>query len=145
MKRVKTLLQSIHLKANSGEAIRTKSRILLIDDDVSLVQHIESTLRQEGLDVCIAFDGLEGLQKIKEEKPDLIILDTIMPGLNGLQVLQYVRQYSKVPVIMIPGQLEADLLVKALVTGAEAYLIKPFNPKDLLTLIRRKLRKPGFP
>ena len=105
-----------------------KARLLLIDDRRSEVWFIERIL-----------------QKIKEEKPDLIILDTIMPGLNGLQVLQYVRQYSKVPVIMIPGQLEADLLVKALVTGAEAYLIKPFNPKDLLTLIRRKLRKPGFP
>ena len=124
--------------------MNSKARVLIIDDRRSEVWFIERVLQKEDFDIISAFDGLEGLQKIKEEKPDLIILDTIMPGLNGLQLLQYVRQYSKIPTIMIPGQLEADLLIKALVNGAEAYLIKPFEPEDLVALIRRKLKKPQF-
>ena len=139
--RVGTLLQSNNLKASTVEVMDAKPRILIIDDDFSLVQVIKGTLQEEGLDVIIAFDGLEGLKKVREEKPDLIILDTIMPQVNGLQVLQYLRQHSKIPVIMIPGQSEADLLKEALFAGAESYVIKPFDPKYLLAFIRRKLRQ----
>jgi len=125
-----------------------KARVLIVDDRRSEVWFIERVLQKEGFDIVNAFDGLEGLQKVEEERPDLIILDTIMPELDGLQVLHYVRQHSTVPVIMIPGTLEADLLREALFNGADGYVIKPFTPKDLLALIRRKLGKsasPGVP
>ena len=122
-----------------------KARVLIVDDRRSEVWFIERVLQKEGFDIVNAFDGLEGLQKVEEERPDLIILDTIMPELDGLQVLHYVRQHSTVPVIMIPGTLEADLLREALFNGADGYVIKPFTPTDLLALIRRKLGKPASP
>lgn len=132
--------QSTEDQALTGD----RPRILIVDDDISLVRIIESVLREEGMDVITAFNGLAGLQKAKEELPDLIILDTIMPQLNGLQVLQNLRQHNRIPVVMIPGQAEADLLNKALVAGADGFVIKPFNPKTLLGFVKRKLKTPGL-
>lgn len=143
--RVGTLLQSRNLGASVGKVTSTKSRILVVDDDTSLVRLIEYTLQKEGFDVFTAFDGLEGLRKVREEKPDLITLDIILPELDGLQLLRYARQYSMAPIIVITGQSESDLLKKALLAGADGYVVKPFTPKDLLALIRRKLKQPEFP
>jgi len=143
--RARTLLQSGNLGVCTDEVTNTKSRILIIDDDIRLVRLVEYTLQKEGFDVLTAFDGLEGLRKVREEKPDLIILDIILPELNGLQLLHYIRQHSTAPVIVITGQSEANLLKKALLAGADGYVVKPFSPEDLLTLIRRKLKQPEFP
>ncbi|MEE8414298.1 MAG: response regulator [Dehalococcoidales bacterium] len=133
------LLQAENVPAAREQENNGRPRILIIDDDVSLVQTVTKVLQEEGMEVVTAFNGLAGLNRVKEEMPDLIILDTIMPQFNGLQVLQYLRQHCRVPVLMIPGQSEADLLNKALVSGAESYLIKPFDTKDLVAFIKRKL------
>ncbi len=141
---VDRLLQTTTQSLESRTATSGRPRILVIDDDVSLVRIIENVLREEGMDVITAFNGLEGLQKAKEELPDVIVLDTIMPQLNGLQVLQNLRQHNRIPVIMIPGQAEADLLNKALFEGADGFVIKPFDPKTLLDFVKRKLSTSGL-
>lgn len=143
-RQVDCLIQTNAQSPESRTPTNDRPRILIIDDDVSLVRIIENVLRVDGMDVITAFNGLEGLQKAKEELPDVIILDTIMPQLNGLQVLQNLRQHNRIPVIMIPGQAEADLLNKALFEGADGFVIKPFDPKALLEFVKRKLSTPGL-
>ncbi len=143
-RQVDYLLQAENQSTEGGVRTDARPRILIIDDDISLVRTIESVLREEGMDVITAFNGLEGLQNAKEEMPDLIILDTIMPQLNGLQVLRNLRQHYRIPVVMIPGQAEEDLLNKALLAGADGFIIKPFDPKTLLDFVKRKLKTPGL-
>lgn len=143
-RQVDCLLQAETQSLEGRTPTDDRPRVLIIDDDISLVQIIENILRDEGMDVITAFNGLAGLQKAKEELPDLIILDTIMPQLNGLQVLQNLRQHNRIPVVMIPGQSESDLLNKALFAGADGFVIKPFDPKTLLDFVKRKLKTPGL-
>lgn len=140
MKKVTYLLQ------NSGTVINIpisdrRPRVLIIDDDVSLTLKVIQALQPIGVNAAATAGGLTGLSKIKEFSPDLIILDIILPELNGLQVLQYVKRIYNVPVIMIPGIAEADLLRKALVYGADSYLIKPFDANALVSFVQKKLVK----
>jgi DNA-binding response OmpR family regulator len=125
-----------------AEPVSGRPRILIIDDDYSLVQIMKTVLEQNGIEVTVAFNGLDGINRVRAETPDMIILDTVMPQLNGLQVLQYLNQHYQVPVMMIPGPAEADLLQKALISGAESYLIKPFTPDNLVAFVKRKLKAP---
>jgi DNA-binding response OmpR family regulator len=145
VERVKALLQSSKLKAISEEVVSSrahvsKPRILIVDDDRSLVWIARSTLQKAGFDVMTAFDGLEGLRKAQKEKPDLIILDIILPEFNGFQVLELLRQRSSVPVIMLTGMSEVDSAKKTLALGADDYLVKPVTTKDLLACVRDKLQ-----
>lgn len=118
-----------------------RPHVLIIDDDVQLTNKCITALQQIGVDAAAAAGGLVGLGKVKEYSPDLIVLDTILPELNGLQVLQYIKQHYSIPVMMIPGKSEADLLNKALIHGADSYLIKPFEAASLVTFIQKKLEK----
>ncbi len=117
----------------------SKSRILIVDDNRSIVRLAERILQKESYDVITAFDGLEGLRKAREEKPDLIILDIVMPELNGFQVLDLVRQHSKAPVIMLTAEQDMDSVKATLALGADDYMVKPFSARDLLVRVREKL------
>jgi len=141
--RVQSLLQVSALKAeNEVEEVKsTKPRILVIDDDHYSVRLTEGILQKVGFDVLTAFDGLRGLKKAREEKPDLIILDIILPELNGLQILELVRRESSIPVIILTERSEVDLVKKALSLGADGYVIKPFAIDDLLSRIHAKLAR----
>lgn len=140
LERVKALLWFGRLDAES-KGKRSKPRILIIDDNSSFVSVCRHNLREEDFDVVTAFDGLEGFRKIREEKPDLILLDVVMPGLDGFEVLNFVRQHSKIPVIMLTTEHNVDSVKKALTLGADDYLCKPFNNQDLLARIRAKLAR----
>ena len=118
--------------------------ILIVDDDYDFLAANKTMLEANGYRTETAGSAAEGIEKSKTAKPDLIVLDTIMPQLNGLQVLRYLRQHYTIPVLMIPGESEADLLSKALISGAESYLIKPLNMKDLSAFVRRKLNLPAM-
>ncbi len=141
--RVQSLLQVSALKAETevAEVKTTKPRILIIDDDHYSVRLTESALLEAGFDVLTAFDGLRGLKKAREEKPDLIILDIILPELNGLQILKFMRRESSIPVIILTERSEVDLVKKALSLGADGYVIKPFATDDLLSRIHAKLTR----
>ncbi len=137
--RVQALFQLSKLRARSEEERSRKSRILIVDDNRSVVRLAERALQKEGYDVITAFDGLDGLRKVKEEKPDLIILDIVMPELNGFQVLGLVRQHTKTPVIMLTTECNMDSVKSTLALGADDYVVKPFSARDLLARVREKL------
>lgn len=142
--RVQALLQLSKLRARSEGGKSPKSRILIVDDNRSVVRLAERFLQKEGYDVITAFDGMDGLRKVKEEKPDLIILDIVMPELNGFQVLGLVRQHTSAPVIMLTSDNELDSVKLTLALGADGYLLKPVSMRELLARVRDTLRHVGL-
>ena len=124
----------------SNELMGNKS-ILVIDDDQRMLRLVKALLEPEGFDVSTAADGVYGMQLLKETKVDLVLLDVLMPGLDGYQVLQSIREHSSVPIIMITGIKEKDSVIKSLNLGADDYVTKPFNKEELLARIRNKLKR----
>ncbi|MFC1965884.1 response regulator transcription factor [Chloroflexota bacterium] len=119
---------------------RTKS-ILVIDDEPMVLQLLKKILGSEGYDVNLAADGVYGMALYREKKPDLFLLDIMMPGPDGYQVIESIRQDGGVPVIMITGRRDRDSLQQALNSGADDYIRKPFRPLELMARVRSKLRR----
>ncbi|MEE8413412.1 MAG: response regulator, partial [Dehalococcoidales bacterium] len=117
--------------------------ILIIDDNRSLVRLAERALQKDGFNVVTAFSGIDGLRKVKEEKPGLIILDIILPELSGFDILQQVRQQTDVPVIMLTSDNHIDSIKKTMALGADDYLLKPISTVELLTRVHNKLDSSG--
>jgi len=120
-------------------------RILAVDDDQRIINFLRSKLRASGYEVLTANNGLEGLEQAQAQEPDLIVLDLLMPKMDGLEMLQELRSFSVVPVIILTAKgADADR-IKGLQLGADDYLPKPFNPDELVARIeavRRRL-EPG--
>jgi two-component system response regulator MtrA len=116
------------------------ARILVVDDDVALAEMISIVLRGEGYVPIQAFDGKEALAKLPEARPDLILLDVMLPGLDGIQVCSIIRETSGVPIIMLTAKGDTTDVVRGLESGADDYIVKPFNPKELVARIRTRLR-----
>lgn len=117
------------------------SRVLLVDDDHRLGALLERLLKPEGFQLELATDGLQGAKRASTEVFDLIILDVMLPGLDGFEVLRRVRQQSDVPVIMLTAKGSDSDRVVGLELGADDYLPKPFNPRELLARIRAVMRR----
>ena len=116
--------------------------VLVADDQPHIVRLIQVNLEKVGYRVVTAADGLEALRKVREEIPDLVILDVIMPHKDGFEVLREIKHDPKlahVPVIMLTVKTQNADIVEGLREGAEMYLPKPFHPKELVSLIRRAL------
>lgn len=124
----------------SNKMRRTKS-ILVIDDDSFILQLIQNTLQPEGYDVIVAADGVYGMTLMRDTKPDLVLLDIMMPGPDGYQVLESIRKHSDVPIIMITAKLDVDSIKQAVDLGADDYVKKPFTPAELVARIHAKLRR----
>ena len=108
-------------------------RILLVDDDRGLLEMLLSIFRRAGYhDLLTASSGLEALRLWREEQPDLVVLDVMMPGMDGFSVLREIRRASRVPVLMLTARGEAEDRIEGLENGADDYLPKPFLPKELL-------------
>jgi len=137
--KVRTMLQSSQSGAEQATTNAGKPLILIVDDARSLVLLAERTLQKEGYDVVTAYDGLDGLQKVRDEKPDLIILDIVMPGLDGIQALKFIRKYSGTPILMLTSESEISIVKKALDLGADGYIVKPVSTTALVTRVREKL------
>jgi two-component system response regulator MtrA len=116
------------------------ARILVVDDDVALAEMISIVLRGEGYIPIQAFDGKQALELFPEAKPDLVLLDVMLPGLDGIQVCSAIREMSGVPVIMLTAKGDTTDVVRGLESGADDYVVKPFNPKELVARIRTRLR-----
>jgi two-component system response regulator CpxR len=115
--------------------------ILLVDDDRELCELLTDYLQREGFTVRTAHDGLDGLHTATKARPDLVICDIMMPGIDGLQLLRELRQGSSVPVLMLTAKrAEAERIV-GLELGADDYLPKPFSPRELVARIRAILRR----
>ncbi|MDD5039042.1 MAG: response regulator transcription factor [Dehalococcoidales bacterium] len=120
---------------------RTAESIVVIDDDPFILELIKDILQPEGFDVILAADGASGLSLLKDTKPDLVLLDIMMPGQDGYEVLQSIREHSDVPVMMITAKLGVDSLKHAVDLGADDYIRKPFRPAELVARVRAKLRR----
>ena len=123
--------------------MKRKQLILAVDDDEETLRMLSRILELEGYGVALAANGRAALSVMEEREPDLIILDIIMPGLDGFQVLKLIRQRSNVPVIMLTARCEVTSLRDAVVLGADDYVRKPFHTRELLARIRAKLRRAG--
>ena len=119
-------------------------RILLVDDDSGLCGLIGDVFRQRGIQVEFAYDGRTGLARALDEKFDLVILDLMLPQLDGFQVLDQIRRRSTVPVIILTARSGASERITGLDRGADDYLPKPFGPDELLARIRALMRRVGM-
>jgi DNA-binding response OmpR family regulator len=116
-------------------------RILVVDDDISIRKFVQANLEARDYNVFLAADGEEALLIAKKEKPDLIILDIVMPGLDGFAVCRKVREWSSVPVIMLSAREGENDLEKCKASGADDYLTKPFVLRELLSLVKKLLNQ----
>jgi DNA-binding response OmpR family regulator len=118
-----------------------QKRILLIDDSETERAIVASRLEQHGFVVSTAVDGTEGMRKLYDLKPDLVVLDVVMPGIDGWQVLQRIRGVTEVPVIMLTGRDTELERVRGLRGGADDYIGKPFSPSELVARVEAVLRR----
>src|SRR5437588_3934415 len=116
-------------------------RILVIDDDVELCHLVEEYLRAEGFTAECVHDGESGLKKATAEEYLLVVLDVMLPGINGFEVLRRVRAVSRLPVLLLTARGEEVDRIVGLEIGADDYLPKPFNPRELVARIRAILRR----
>jgi DNA-binding response OmpR family regulator len=121
-----------------------KTTILVVDDDVQLLKIVTHNLEAEGYQVLGVRDGVQALEAIERQAPDLILLDVMLPGMDGFQVLQQVRAFSAVPIIMLTARGRGQDKVKGLDLGADYYLTKPFRVDELLARVRAVLRRTQF-
>ncbi len=110
--------------------------VLVVDDELRLVDVLRMNLEVEGYRVLEAHDGLEALDRLKADLPDLVVLDVMMPELDGFQTLKRIREVSNVPVIMLTVRDEESDRIRGLEIGADDYLTKPFSPRELQTRIK---------
>lgn len=115
-------------------------KILVCDDERHIVRLIQVNLERQGYQVVTAFDGKEGLEKVKSEKPDLLVLDVMMPYMDGFEVLKSLRrepETESLPVIMLTAKAQDKDVFEGYHYGADMYLTKPFNPAELVTFVKR--------
>jgi two-component system response regulator CpxR len=121
------------------------TRLLIIDDDKELSAMLAEYLSSEGFEVDAVFDGIAALHKVKAQQYDALILDVMMPELDGFGVLRHIRAYSAVPVLMLTAKGDEIDRIVGLEMGADDYLSKPFNPRELLARVRAVLRRSQLP
>ena len=118
-----------------------KNTILLIDDDENICKVIKLYLEKEGMDIHVAGNGKEGIDMFAQINPDLVLLDIMMPGMDGMEVIKLIRKESNVPVIMLTAKSDTFDKVLSLEMGADDYIVKPFEPKELIARIKAVLRR----
>lgn len=120
---------------------RKTSTILVIDDEPNMLQLLERILTSEGFKVKLATDGVYGISLLREENPDLVLLDIMMPGPDGFLVIDKIRQESNAPIIMLTAKRDTESIRKAIELGADDFVKKPFRPAELIARINTKLRR----
>ena len=118
-----------------------KNTILLIDDDENICKVVTLYLQKEDFDIKVAQDGQTGLNLFSQVNPDLVLLDIMMPGMDGIEVIKQLRRESKTPVIMLTAKGDTFDKVLALELGADDYIVKPFEPKELIARIKAVIRR----
>ena len=117
------------------------NNVLVIEDDPGIARIIRLYLEQDGHQVTAAADGLSGLQFARESTPDLIVLDLMLPRLNGMEICRSLREESDVPVIMVTARVSEIDRLNGLDLGADDYILKPFSPRELAARVRAVLRR----
>ena len=120
---------------------QTGGRILIVEDEPHIVELVRYNLVQEGFQVSVAYDGAEALRKAKEDDPELVILDLMLPYVDGLEVCRQIRRESSVPILMLTARDGEQQRVVGLELGADDYVTKPFSPPELVARVRAILRR----
>ena len=118
-------------------------KVVVVEDDINIAELLRLYLEKDGFAVTVTHDGQEGLRAAEEQQPDLVMLDIMLPGMDGWQVCKRLRQTSKVPIIMLTAKGETEDKVQGLEMGADDYIVKPFEVKELLARIHAVLRRTG--
>jgi len=118
-----------------------RTRILVVDDELRIIKLLRANLETRGYEVLAAMDGAEALQTIEIELPDLVILDIMMPKIDGFEVCRQLREWSQVPIIMLSARGDESAKVKCLDLGADDYLTKPFGASELIARVRAVMRR----
>jgi two-component system alkaline phosphatase synthesis response regulator PhoP len=124
-----------------GEALMAGEKILVVDDEANIIDLARMYLERDGFRVCAASDGAQALSEIKQQKPDLIVLDIMLPEIDGFEVCQRVRADSEVPIIMLTARDDDVDKIVGLELGADDYMTKPFNPRELVARVKAILRR----
>src|SRR4051812_22309437 len=119
----------------------TRGRILVVDDDASLAKMLSIVLRQEGFDSELCGRGDKALGVFHDYRPDLVLLDLMLPGRDGIEVCKQIRAESGVPIVMLTAKGDTVDVVVGLESGADDYVVKPFKPKELVARIRARVRR----
>jgi two-component system, OmpR family, response regulator MtrA len=122
-----------------------KGRVLIVDDDTALAEMLGIVLRNEGFDPTVVTRGDEVLAAFRETKPDLVLLDLMLPGKDGIDVCKEIRLESGVPIVMLTAKSDTVDVVVGLESGADDYVVKPFKPKELVARVRARLRRSDDP
>jgi DNA-binding response OmpR family regulator len=121
----------------------TKKRILVVDDEVDLVETVRFSLELEGYDVLVAYNGEEALNQARKENPDLILLDLMLPKLDGYKVcrlLKFDERYKHIPILMLTAKIQEKDKATGMETGANEYITKPFEMDELMKKVKNYLR-----
>ena len=131
------------VRPRTGEADGTmsvvKGRVLVVDDDTALAEMLGIVLRSEGFEPVFCADGSRALAVFRESKPDLVLLDLMLPGRDGIDVCRSIRAESGVPIVMLTAKTDTVDVVLGLESGADDYVVKPFKPKELVARVRTRL------
>jgi DNA-binding response OmpR family regulator len=121
--------------------LNSRLKILVIDDDVNICELIRLYLEKEGYDVVSAYNGIKAIEMFKSYAPNIVILDIMLPGADGWQVCREIRKVSSIPIIMLTAKGETFDKVLGLELGADDYMVKPFEPKELVARVKAVLRR----
>lgn len=124
-----------------GMTYNKRMKILVIEDEISIVQVLQLYLERAGYTVLSANDGIAGLELHAREHPDLVILDLMLPGLDGLEVCRRIRAWASTPILMLTARQGEDDRINGLELGADDYLVKPFSPRELVSRVKAILRR----
>jgi two-component system response regulator MtrA len=119
----------------------TKGRVLVVDDDASLAEMLTIVLRQEGFDARSVTRGDQAMEHFRDYRPDVVLLDLMLPGKDGIDVCKEIRAESGVPIVMLTAKGDTVDVVVGLESGADDYVVKPFKPKELIARIRARVRR----
>jgi DNA-binding response OmpR family regulator len=122
----------------------TKQKVLVIDDEENVCELISMYFDKAGYEVVTAVDGADGIEKTRQYRPDILILDIMLPGMDGLDVCKEIRKSSNVPIIMLTARVDEVDRVLGLEIGADDYITKPFSPRELLARVKAVLRRAAY-
>lgn len=118
-------------------------KILVVDDEENILHLIEFNLKNAGFNVVTAGNGHDAVHLVEREQPHLVVLDVMLPGIDGFEVVKQVRKFSRVPILMLTARVEEFDRVLGLELGADDYLVKPFSPRELIARVKAILRRSG--
>ena len=123
--------------------MNTRAHVLIVDDDVNICELQRLYLEKENFQVTVCYDGKKAIELFKERAPDIVILDIMLPSMDGWEVCREIRKFSAIPIIMLSAKDETFNKVLGLELGADDYMVKPFEPKELIARIKAVLRRFG--